>query len=105
MKEQQQLLQVAKMLRGPYRDTGPLSAVSSIHASRCHGCVLRVERNKQHRIFTNRVMVAPFGNFCASNPVPFALNRDRVSMAADDSQCCPFGDAQVVFGDSGWVNA
>ncbi|KAL3173774.1 hypothetical protein MRX96_053050 [Rhipicephalus microplus] len=94
MKEQQQLLQAAKMLRGPYRETGPLSTVSSIHASRCNGCVLRVERNKQHRIFTNRVTNASFGNFCASNPVPFALNGHRASTAADDSQWCQFRDAQ-----------
>ncbi|KAL3173777.1 hypothetical protein MRX96_048584 [Rhipicephalus microplus] len=94
MKEQQQLLQVAKMLRGPCRETGPLSAVSSIHASCCHGFVLRVERNEQHRIFANRVTVAHLGNFCASNPVAFALNGDSVSAAADDSQWCPFGDAQ-----------
>ncbi|KAL3228395.1 hypothetical protein MRX96_048585 [Rhipicephalus microplus] len=62
----------AKMLRGPCRDTGPLSAVSSIHASCCHGCALRVERDEHHRIFTNRVTVAHLGIFCASNPVPFA---------------------------------
>ncbi|KAL3187769.1 hypothetical protein MRX96_024525 [Rhipicephalus microplus] len=108
MNQQHQQLQDVPMPRDSHREAGPLSAVPTIQAPHCHGCVLRVEDNKHHCTFTNGFAVAHLDSLCASNPVPSVLNK-RMATVRRWQETTARGvhtlTCRVAFGDSGRAKA